>query len=347
MSTSASTTPPHRLRPIQSRPEEGKRHRLPEGGARLLCPPWRQGDTGDDRQRLLLRLEAFATACRKRGLKHIPPGPSRRRPTTARSQRQGRTLHPDRLARVGLRPGPTHLGSARRRAADLAASLQLASPARRDKVPTPISRLGLLRDQPIEAPQLAAAGAAGFSSTFDCLENLVEPPSRVPVDLWCGWSALNWRLLPSHLIQRPCLFPTMWRCRCCTPLHRVPHCREHIGGYKGGHNMRSLEPTDCNGGQVCACRASSTTAAGCGFIAAKTAGPSGSFASRGPAGDAKWGLARTSVSLKDARALPARGGKWSPVAMIRSRSGPNSPEQLLPADPGLGRTGSVRARRRN
>src|SRR5260370_95251 len=48
-------------------------------------------------------------------------------------QWQGRALHPNRTARMGLPPGLSHLVSTRRRTPLLAASIQLASPTRRGK----------------------------------------------------------------------------------------------------------------------------------------------------------------------------------------------------------------------
>ena len=54
----------------------------------------------------------------------------------AEDQWQGRALHPDRPARMGLRSRLYHLSINAPRAADLAASLQLASSPRRTKVQT-------------------------------------------------------------------------------------------------------------------------------------------------------------------------------------------------------------------
>ncbi len=64
----------------------------------------------------------FRSACRDLGLKHI-----RTKPYTPK--RQGRTLHPDGPARMGLCPGLLPLRPANSRTAMLASPLQLASPA--------------------------------------------------------------------------------------------------------------------------------------------------------------------------------------------------------------------------
>ena len=61
---------------------------------------------------------AFRDACKALGLRHI-----RTRPYTPRTKWQGRTLHPDRPARVGLCSILSLIGSPSRRATDLAASL--------------------------------------------------------------------------------------------------------------------------------------------------------------------------------------------------------------------------------
>src|SRR5260370_10355888 len=56
---------------------------------------------------------------------------------------------------MGLRPGLPKLAATRRRVALLAASIQLASTARRDKITNAHQPPRLIREQPIEAPQLA------------------------------------------------------------------------------------------------------------------------------------------------------------------------------------------------
>ena len=64
----------------------------------------------------------------------------------AEDQRQGRALHPDRPARMGLRQRLQHVPQRADATADLATSLQLASPSRQLKGKPPISRLGLTED---------------------------------------------------------------------------------------------------------------------------------------------------------------------------------------------------------
>jgi transposase-like protein len=61
----------------------------------------------------------------------------------AQDQRQGRTLQPDQPARTGLCQSLRTLTTAQRSAAELAASVQLASPHAGIDGKTPISRLGL------------------------------------------------------------------------------------------------------------------------------------------------------------------------------------------------------------
>src|SRR5216683_2844611 len=55
---------------------------------------------------------------------------------------------------IGLRPGLSHLRSTRRRTPLLAASIQLASPARRDKIANAHQPPRPFRGQPVEAPHL-------------------------------------------------------------------------------------------------------------------------------------------------------------------------------------------------
>src|SRR6266700_6451330 len=61
---------------------------------------------------------------------------------------------------MGLRTGLSHLRSTRRRTLLLAASIQLASPARRDKIANANQPPRPIRGQPVEAPQLAHGHAA-------------------------------------------------------------------------------------------------------------------------------------------------------------------------------------------
>ena len=76
----------------------------------------------------------------------------------AQDQRQGRALHPDRAARMGLRPGLPDLRSPRRRTAHLAAPIQLASSTRRHRIPDAHQPPRSGRGQPIEAPHLVMPG---------------------------------------------------------------------------------------------------------------------------------------------------------------------------------------------
>src|SRR6266581_4668158 len=58
---------------------------------------------------------------------------------------------------MGLRTGLSHLRSTRRRTLLLAASIRLASPARRDKIANANQPPRPIRGQPVEAPHLAVA----------------------------------------------------------------------------------------------------------------------------------------------------------------------------------------------
>src|SRR5229473_2099498 len=58
---------------------------------------------------------------------------------------------------MGLRPGLSHLRSTRRRTPLLAASIQLASPTRRDKIANAHQPPRPIREQPVEAPHLGVA----------------------------------------------------------------------------------------------------------------------------------------------------------------------------------------------
>ena len=85
----------------------------------------------------------------------------------AQNQRQGRALHPDGPARMGLCKSLSDVAVSRRRPTQMDPRLQLASPARRHPIrrahqQTP-SRLG----QPVEAPHLGACPSNGFSERFE------------------------------------------------------------------------------------------------------------------------------------------------------------------------------------
>jgi transposase len=95
------------------------------------------------------RSKVFRQACRDLGLKHI-----RTKPYTPKTKRQGRALHPDRPARMGLRSGVSNLGPPRCSVADLAAPIQLAPAAQQSKIKTAHQPPRSDRGQPVEAPHL-------------------------------------------------------------------------------------------------------------------------------------------------------------------------------------------------
>src|SRR5260370_39541057 len=79
---------------------------------------------------------------------------------------------------MGLRPGLSHLGSARRRTPFLAASIQLASPARRDKIANADQPPQPVRGQPVEAPQLAVIARSGATTQSRSAKLAIpEPPA--------------------------------------------------------------------------------------------------------------------------------------------------------------------------
>src|SRR5262249_19599384 len=102
-----------------------------------------------DRQRLLLP-GLRVPRCLPRSRTQTHPNQA----LHAKDQRQGRALHPDRAARVGLRPALSHLNPPCRPAATLAASLQLApapwQPACTNTHQPPRPDRG----QPVATPQL-------------------------------------------------------------------------------------------------------------------------------------------------------------------------------------------------
>ena len=129
-------------------------HLLP--AFRHPCPP------RADRQRWVLPLPSLQrTLCAGR------PPPSLHPPLHAPDQREGRTLHPDRTARVGLCPRRQHLRPAHRASRALAAPLQLAPATRQSQGQATHQPNRADRGQPVEVPQLAA----GFS------------PRRPPLDI--------------------------------------------------------------------------------------------------------------------------------------------------------------------
>ena len=68
-----------------------------------------------------------------KGLQAPATAPHPHQALYAQDQRQGRALHPDQLARMGLRAGLRKLAPAKRPATDLATSIQLAWAARRHR----------------------------------------------------------------------------------------------------------------------------------------------------------------------------------------------------------------------
>ena len=122
-------------------PDETAANRVSHRRACLLpasrhpCPP------RADRQRWVLPLPSL-----QRTLYAGRPPPSLHPPLHAPDQREGRTLHPDRTARVGLCPRLQHLRPAHRASRALAAPLQLAPATRSLKARPPISRIGLTGD---------------------------------------------------------------------------------------------------------------------------------------------------------------------------------------------------------
>ena len=83
-----------------------------------------QGSTGDDRQRLGLQIQALCQTAAKTE-DQAPAKPA----LHAQNQWQGRALHPDLAARVGLRLSLSHFRASRLGAGTLDASLQLPSPS--------------------------------------------------------------------------------------------------------------------------------------------------------------------------------------------------------------------------
>lgn len=89
---------------------------------------------------------AFRGACQDLGIKHI------RTSLTRPEQMAGRTLHPDRISRMGVCQSLSHLRSARPRASDLAAPIQLAQTPRGHKLAKARQQTRSNRGQPPEAP---------------------------------------------------------------------------------------------------------------------------------------------------------------------------------------------------
>ena len=93
------------------------------------------------------RSKAFARACRDLGLKHI-----RTRPYTPKTNGKAERFIQTALTGMGLRHRLPDIRPPRRRAARLAAPIQLASPARQHKVQNANQSPRPNRGQPVEAP---------------------------------------------------------------------------------------------------------------------------------------------------------------------------------------------------
>src|SRR5215212_5041796 len=79
---------------------------------------------------------------------------------------------------MGLRSGLPHLGSPRRRVADLAAPIQLAPAAQQSKIKSARQPPRSCRGQPVEAPQLEPADPGRYSGLADV------PPSAAHTTPW-------------------------------------------------------------------------------------------------------------------------------------------------------------------
>ena len=99
-----------------------KRGRISQGRRRLLRKPGRENRACHDRQWFLLSIQSL-----REGLQNARPQAHPHQALHAQDQRQGRALHPDEPARMGLRPRLQHLRRAHRRTAQMAPPLQLAS----------------------------------------------------------------------------------------------------------------------------------------------------------------------------------------------------------------------------
>src|SRR4051794_31618422 len=85
---------------------------------------------------------------------------------------------------MGLRSGLPHLGPPRRRVADLAAPIQLASAAQQSKIKSAHQPPRSYRGQPVEAPHLAAREAPGTLPTRGTSLRGAADHSR-----WTAWGA--------------------------------------------------------------------------------------------------------------------------------------------------------------
>ncbi len=95
------------------------------------------------------------------------------------NQQQGRALHPDRAQGVGIRGRISDLKASSRRTPRLAASIQLASPARGLKVQNPNQPPRTVHGQPVECPQSRSFRSVlrALSTCFFTHAVAVEPVS--------------------------------------------------------------------------------------------------------------------------------------------------------------------------
>jgi transposase InsO family protein len=96
------------------------------------------------------RSKAFAHTCKTLGLE-----PIRTKPYTPKTNGKAERFIQDQPARMGLRPRLQHLGRTRRRTAQMAPPLQLASAPCQYRHQTTHQPPRPNREQPVEAPRLA------------------------------------------------------------------------------------------------------------------------------------------------------------------------------------------------
>ena len=111
--------------------------------------PWSQGPPPAHRQRRVLSLKALSATLQTFGV-----SAQTHTPVHASYERQGRTLHPDHLAGMGIRSELSKLVAAPQGTARVASSLQLAPAARRDQIHCTHTTLGLGHEQPAGFTQL-------------------------------------------------------------------------------------------------------------------------------------------------------------------------------------------------
>jgi transposase InsO family protein len=124
----------------------------------------------------------FRDACRDRDLKHI-----RTKPYTPKTNGKAERFIQTALREWALCPGLPHVRPQSRRTADLAASIQLASPSWRNKITNADQPTQPFRGQPIEAPHLAhrPLSAAVSGRSRERHQTAVFDPRTVNA---CSWS---------------------------------------------------------------------------------------------------------------------------------------------------------------